>query len=173
MAYMKKVQRPLPSRENPSTDTNFIRLGIVLILLGLIFAAEHFFRISILYRFWPLILTIWGCGFLKIYFRRERRDAAFLGLGLFVIFFSLFNLYFAFFGWEALARLWPALIGLLGITFLSIYLFHRSKRIFLLIGMFLGSLCVVFFLVFYLSGDLWWTTFVLVGLSILAVGRSR
>ncbi len=170
---MKNTQPPHLTRETPLSDTNFIRLGIVLILLGLLFAAEHHFRIRILYRFWPLILTIWGCGFLKIYFRRERREASFLGLGLFVIFFSIFNLYFAFFGWEALTRLWPALIGLLGITFLCLFLFHRSKRIFLLIGMFLGSLCVIFFLVFYLSGDLWWTTFVLAGLSILAVGRSR
>ncbi|MBP7865602.1 MAG: hypothetical protein KA419_06595 [Acidobacteria bacterium] len=170
---MKTTTPSATLRENPRSDHNNIRIGIFLILIGSIFAAETYFRVHILYRFWPLVLTAWGCGFIGIYHRRERREAAFLGLGLYVIFFSLFSLYFTFSGWESLARLWPAYIGFLGATFLLLFLFHRNRRIYLLIGMFLGCVCVAFFLVFYLSGDLWWTTFILVGLSVLAFGRSR
>lgn len=173
-----RMSAPIPKhkpsvRNDPNCDSNYVRVGVFLIVAGLVFALETHFRVHVLYRLWPLVLTIWGAGFIGIYTHRERRDAMFLGIGIYIILFSAISQYFSFAGWGAISRLWPAFIGFLGITFLLIYGFHKRQRIYLLLGMFLSSMAMVFSLVFALSWTLWWTTFVFVGVSILVGGRAK
>ena len=156
-----------------SATTNYTRIALFLILLGMVFGVETHLRVHILYRMWPLVLTVWGGGFIGIYIRRQRREAMFLSLGIFSIFFSLIALYCNFTGWDVLARIWPTFVGFLSLTFLFLFMYHKRRPTYLMLGLFLGLLAIGFFLVFYLSSSLWWTIFPLVGLSILIAGRLR
>ena len=146
-------------------------IGIFLIIIGIIFAIENYYNFYILYKLWPLFITFLGAGFLGIFTKRGRREAVFLGIGLYLILFSIFSLYLNFASWATLTFLWPVFIGLFGVTFLSIYFFHLKNKIYLFIALIMISITIVFFVVFTLSGDFWWLTFILIGLSIIIAGR--
>ena len=153
--------------------TNYHKVGLALVATGLIFALETFFKVQLLYKAWPIILTIIGTGFIKIHFIRQGRNAVFLGVGVYVILFSLLAIYCNMYSWAHLAYLWPLFISFAGISFLSVFCFNQKNKMYLLLALILLSISVIFFIVFTVSARWWWTIFILIGASILATGKDN
>jgi hypothetical protein len=149
------------------------RLALILIVLGLLFAVDSYVGAAIVWRLWPLMITIMGVGFLGIFARRESREAPYLIVGVYLICFSALALYCNFTTWAVLAALWPLFVGFLGLSLLAAFIWHRRNRRTLLMGLLLASLAAGFFFVFSISGGLWWTIFVLAGASIRRAERAR
>jgi len=153
--------------------SNVKRVGIFLIILGALFGLEANFHIRILSRLWPLLLTSIGAGFIGIFYKREKREAIYLGLGIYVICFSIMALYFNFTTWEMLSFLWPLFLGFAGISFLITYIFYRRDKVNLFLAAILFSITIIFFLVFSISHNFWWFIFILLGVSILITGKNE
>lgn len=149
------------------------KLGLFSLALGLIFALESLAGYSHLVKLWPLIIASMGAGFIGIYHKRERRESLFLGVGVNLIFLSLFFLYCNFNSWGIVASLWPLFIMFPGLTFLLVYIFQDHSKLYLLLGLTLLSISIVFFLVFSLSAQLWWTIFFFLGISFFLIGFDK
>jgi hypothetical protein len=152
---------------------DYYRIGLVLIATGLVFAFETLFKVRILYKLWPVIITIMGMGFVKIFLLRKSKEIEFLGIGSYLIFFSFLAFYCNFYSWWHLGKLWPLFITSAGLSFLSIYLFNLKKRMYLLMGLILLSISVVFFIVFDISSKYWWTILILMGISVISTGKDN
>jgi hypothetical protein len=61
----------------------------------------------------------------------------------------------------------------MGIAVTGAYIFCRKKNIWLLSGLLLISTSVVFFFVFSISVELWWTVFLLAGASVWIAERDK
>lgn len=149
------------------------RVGFLLIAIGTAYGVDSFFDIHIINRLWPVLITILGIGFLGIFIKRGKHEAAYLGTGVYLTGFSALALFCNFSSWGKLATYWPVFILFLGISFIGPFLFDRSKRLVLLIGLLLSSVAVVFYFIFNVSGTLWWTSFIFTGLSVLIAERAK
>lgn len=149
------------------------RLALMLIVIGMLFAVDTIAGTAVVWRLWPLTITIMGIGFLGIFAKRERREVPYLAVGVYLICFSGLALYCNFTAWTVLAALWPLFVAFLGLALLAAFIFHRHSRRMLLMALLVISLAVGFFLVFNLSAGFWWVIFVLSGISILIAERAR
>jgi hypothetical protein len=149
------------------------RLAFYLIIIGLLFAVDSFFKLSIIYKLWPVLALILGIGFIGIFVKRKARDALFLAVGEYLIFFSGMALYCNFTSWSNLVYMWPLFIISLGIVFITLFFFYNKNRFILFIGLLLSFLSVFFILVFSVDSQYWWSIFILVGLSILLSGIGK
>ena len=162
------------SSTNESADAvGYHRLALMLVVMGLLFGVDTLAGIAVIWRLWPLLITILGIGFVGIFARRGRREATYLAVGVYLICFSGLAIYCSFTTWTALAWLWPLFIAFMGLTLLAVVTFCRRGRLMLLLGLLLVSLSAVFFFVFALSPAYWWVIFVLAGISILIAERAR
>jgi len=157
---------------NLDTITNK-RLAIYLIIIGLLFAVDSFLELSIIYKLWPVITLILGIGFIGIFVKRKARDALFLAIGAYLILFSFLALYCNFTTWRILVHIWPLFIMFFGCALIIQFFFHNENRFVLFLGLLLSFLSVFFILVFSVSGQYWWSIFILVGLSILLSGIGK
>jgi hypothetical protein len=149
------------------------RISFLLIAIGAAYGVDSYFNIHIINRLWPLLITILGIGFLGIFIKRGKREAIYLGTGVYLTGFSALALFCNFSTWKNLATYWPMFILFLGIAFIGPFLFDRSKRLVLLIGLLLSSVAVVFYFIFTVSSTLWWTSFIFTGLSVLIAERAK
>ena len=151
----------------------YTRFAFLLIITGMLLSIDTFLGTPVVYKLWPLLLMILSIGFIGIFIRRNKREPVFLGLGVYILCFTGIALFCNFTSWSFLKHLWPLYITFLGISFLVVFLFSRKKYALLLIGLLLLSLSAVFFVVFSLGSQYWWTIFILIGLSILIAERTR
>lgn len=149
------------------------RFGTLLLILGLIYGLDTYLKLNVASRLWPIIITILGIGFLGIFTKRGLKESSYLGIGIYLICFSGLALYCNFTSWSILVRYWPGFILFLGLSFTFAFVFNKSKRLLFLIGLLLISLSFVFFFVFSVSSTLWWTVFVLTGLSVIIGERVK
>jgi len=153
--------------------SNIHRLGMILISLGIIFGLETLLKFQILYNLWPLILTNLGAGFISIFFKRERRDSIYLGIGVYIICFSILAFYCNFQTWEKLSVLWPSFIAFIGISYLFIYLFFARHPIYLFMIILFLSVSLVFFIVFSVNSKYWWIIFIFLGIAAFVTERKK
>jgi hypothetical protein len=146
---------------------------LILFALGILFALETHLEVRILSRLWPLLLTSLGGGFVGIFYVRERREPFFLGIGVYLVSFSLLALYCSLTSWSRMAELWPLFIGFLGLSFLAIYLVSARELIYLFFIILFFSACFVFLLVFSISPHFWWILFFFLGLAVYVLGIER
>jgi hypothetical protein len=138
-----------------------------------LFGVDSVFHLSFVYKLWPLIITMLGIGFIGIFKTRDRKEAMYLIVGVYLICFSGLALWCDFTSWNGLSGLWPLFITFMGIAITLAYALCSKRKIWLLSGLLLISMSVVFFLVFSISRDLWWTVFLLAGTSIWISERDR
>jgi hypothetical protein len=160
----------MPKNERLSS---YSRFSILLFIIGGMFGIDSFFHLSFAYKLWPLIITMLGIGFIGIYRKRDRKEALYLIVGIYLICFSGLALWCDFTRWGSLKTLWPLFIAFLGIAVTFAYALCRKKYLWLLIGLLLISTAVVFFFVFSISHDLWWIVFLLAGMSVWIAERDR
>jgi len=152
--------------------TDSIKISLFFILIGIVFAVETFFDVRIVHKLWPLITVVLGSGLVNIFFLRRKRDVIFFSAGSYLVMFSLLAFYLNFTSWTYLADLWPLFIAFAGMSFLFVFGLKSSSRLYLLLGLFLISFSIAFFIMLSVSTKYWWTIFFLSGLSILAAGRT-
>jgi hypothetical protein len=159
----------MSSIKTPETIT-YRRLAIFMITIGLLFGIDSLLKLSFVYKFWPVIISILGLGLGGIYINKMARGTLFLAVGEYLFCFSLLALYCNFTTWRNMAHLWPLFIVFLGVVFVTVFLCDRKRRYFLLLGLLLLSLAICFFFIFSLGSQFWWIIFILTGLSILISG---
>ncbi|MFC1587248.1 hypothetical protein ACFL54_02965 [Planctomycetota bacterium] len=158
---------------NELENITHTRLAILLIVIGLLFAADSLLGVSFAYKLWPLLIFMLGTGLVGIYLKRKAKGALYLAGGEYFILFSGLAFYCNFTSWQNLKHLWPIFVGFLGLVFITLFLFYRKKRFLLFLGLLLLSLSIFFLLIFSLGTQFWWIIFMLAGLSILVSGKSK
>ena len=153
--------------------SSYGRLSFLLAFIGIMLAVDTMADLSFIYRLWPLLATILGTGFIGIYIRRSRREAVYIGIGVYLIGFGGLALYCSLTSWAALASLWPVFIGLMGLSFIFGYFFGRRRPMFLLTGLLFISIAMLFYFVFGQNQRLWWTVFIFASISFLIFDRVR
>jgi len=151
---------------NELENTTYIRFAYLLILIGLLLAIDSFFKISIFFKLWPLLVLMLGIGFIGIFNKQRKRGFSYLVIGVYLILFTFLALFCNFTSWNILSIYWPIFITFLGVVFLSIYFYQKTSRTMLFIGVVLIFLSLYFLVIFSVGSDQWWIIFILVGLSI-------
>ena len=160
-----------PIEYNNPLSSNHKRLSYFFMFLGVIFAVETYFKISILINFWPLLISFFGAGFIGIFIKGKRQHPWFVFLGAYLILLSIMFLYFNFTDWDMIKKLWPLFITSLGISFIFNFLVSRGNKLYLFLGLFFFSISGIMFLVFTVSHQLWWMIFIFLGVSIYISGN--
>ena len=148
-------------------NITYKRLAYLLVFIGLLLAADSYWGISLFLNLWPLLVLMLGIGFIGIFTKQKRRGFTYLVIGIYLVLFTFLALYCNFTSWGILSQYWPIFITFLGIVFISIFVYKKTSRAMLFIGLTLIFLSLYFFLIFSIGSNAWWTIFVLVGLSIL------
>lgn len=162
-----------PKKLDSIDSSVYRRFGVLLLSIGIIYGLDTYLKLHLASRLWPLIITILGVGFLGIFAKRGRKEPSYLGTGIYLICFSGMALFCNFTSWSSLGRYWPGFILFLSFSFIFTFFFDKSKRLALLMGLLLMSLSIVFFFVFSINSALWWTIFILTGLSVLIAERAK
>jgi hypothetical protein len=89
-----------------------------------------------------------------------------------MICFSGLALYLNFTTWTSLSHLWTLFVAFTGLALTATGFKGKRRRYRLLIGLALISTAAVFHFVFFIDPHLWWTTFILAGISILVAERA-
>ena len=143
-------------------------LAVFLIIAGSLITMENFAMIKGVTYHWPILLVIFGAGFIMLFFERDRNDPVLMWLGTFQIALSLLFYYLNATSWRNLASLWPVFLGAVGISFLAMAIVSRKMLFVYFAGSFLG-LFIIFTLVFSISSKLWPLSFVVFGLSLIII----
>ena len=159
--------------QRDSRDIVSRRLAVLLIVIGAMFAADSVLELSVAPKLWPVLLTIVAVGLIGIFIKRSARGGGYLGGGIYLLCFSGLALYCNFADWAMLTVLWPVFIVFLGLAFLAVFFACGRNRWYLLLGLLLLSTAVVLWLFLALSGQFWWTAFILVGVSLLVWERGQ
>ena len=149
------------------SSSGFNIFAVVLILMGIALLLENYGFISGVWMFWPVLPLIIGIGFCMLYFR-ARKDLVLLGLGTFIMLNSILFFYLNCTAWYLLAYLWPVFIVILGMSFLTCYIFSK-RNIIIYLAILLMSLGISFILIFAVSTILWPISLVLAGLSFILI----
>lgn len=158
---------------NSFEKTTYQRVALLLITIGIFFAIDSYFKLSFVYKLWPLVLILLGFGLLGIFIKSRSSGNIYLGVGEYLLGFSGLALYCNFTSWTLMAKMWPLFIVFLGIVFISIFIWSKRRRIFLLLGLSILSLALLFFIIFSANNQFWWIIFLLIGFSILITGWAK
>ncbi len=148
-------------------NITYKRLAYILILIGLLLAFDSYMGVSIFLNLWPVLVLVLGIGFIGIYSKGRRRGFTYLVIGIYLILFTLLALYCNFTSWALISILWPIFITFLGIVFITIFIYKKTSRAMLFLGMLMVFLSLYFFVIFSIGSNAWWSIFMLVGLCIL------
>ncbi len=151
--------------------SSYSRFAVLLFTIGGLFAVDSLFHLSFIYKLWPLIITMLGIGFIGIFKTRDRKESLYLSVGIYLVCFSFLALFCDFTNWAILKSFWPIFIAFLGISITFSYALCQKKTAWLLAGLLLLSTSAVFFLVFSVSKELWWSVFLLAGMSVWIAER--
>jgi hypothetical protein len=148
----------------PGKRTVFF-LASLLVSVGVLVTLENIKVIKGVSQHWPVFLLIAGCGFVLLFFQEYKTDLVKLWLGTFIFILGIFFYYLNFTTWANLARLWPLFLGAVGLSFLCIGIFSRSKMYNYFAISFI-TLFITLTLVFTISPRLWPLSFVVFGISL-------
>jgi len=161
-------------------QVTYRRLGILLVVIGGILAAASQLEMSFVYKLWPVLTLVLGVGFVGIYIKRQGRGGFYLALGEYLILFSGLAFYLNFSsgpeggsGWHNLRHLWPLFMAFLAVVFGTIFVVGNRRKFALFMALLMLVGTVFSFLVLWQGPDYWWTAFILAGISVLALGKSK
>jgi hypothetical protein len=143
-------------------------LAMFLIIAGSLITMENYSIIQGVTFHWPLLLLIFGIGFIMLFFERKKNDPVLIWLGSFQITLSFLFYYLNATSWKNLVSLWPIFLGIVGISFLALAVLSKKTLFIYFAGSFL-ALFIIFTLVFSISARLWPLSFVVFGLSLLII----
>jgi len=145
-----------------------IVLAIFLVIVGTLVTLENYSIIVGISFHWPILLLLFGAGFMLLFFERQMADPVLIWLGSFSSILSFFFYYLNLTSWSSLVSLWPIFLGVVGFSFLMVTIFTKKMLFAYFAGAFLG-LFIIFTLVFSISSRLWPLSFVVFGISLLII----
>lgn len=148
----------------PGKKTIFF-LASLLVAVGVLVTLENLQVVSGVSQHWPVFLLIAGFGFVLLFFQEYKTDLVKLWLGSFILTLSIFFYYLNFTTWANLATLWPLFLGAVGLGFLCVGFFSRS-RVYYYFAVSFIALFITLTLVFSISPRLWPLSFVVFGISL-------
>jgi len=149
------------------------RLGLLLILIGALSALDTLLDLAVVYKLWPVLIAMVGIGLIGIFYKGNSKVQMFLVAGVYLLCFSGLALLCNFTSWAAMANLWPLFITFLGAVFVALFFVREKGHAYLLTGLLLISVSVVFCVILTVGADWWWTILILAGLSILAAEQFK
>lgn len=150
------------------TRTSLTAMAALFMVTGVVLTLENFKIVAGISLHWPLVVIVMGTGFTLLYFQGERRDAALVWIGTFLLQVGLFFYYLNFTSWADMARLWTVFLGIVGSCFLITTIATKNK-VFLYISIFFVAVFGALWLVFSVSFKLWPLSMVVFGLSLLSI----
>jgi len=149
----------------------YSRVSVLLIIIGVLLGLDNYLDLALAADWWPLFVLTTGLGFIGIYRQKKLNGSLYLGIGVYLICFSVLAMICNFTSWNCLAFWWPLFIAFWGIAQLTVLFCGSGDRLLLFTSLMLISVSVLFFLIFTYHGQFWWLIFVMVGLSILLSGK--
>lgn len=160
--------------QKPAKKNDALVLGAVLIVAGLFFLLRHLIGDTFALRnLWPLFMLIPVVPMSIVLIKDPKKNAGTAIPMTILVFLAVFFLFQNYRpgGWGPVA--WPIFILAPGLGLLAAYLLSRDKG-FLIPGIILSTLAVVFFLIFSLNGSTWLVGLVLIVAGVLVlVSRSK
>lgn len=144
----------------------YVILAIFCIISGILLLGENYGLLPPVHKLWPLACTFLGTGFILLY-RKKKFESLLIGIGSYLIFFSILALVLNFKSWYLLKEAWPVFIIMLGLSLVSIFFFGNRHILYLILGLFLIMLSLVSFFVFAIDPLLWPLSLILFGISVL------
>ncbi len=158
--------------ESSKFFSGYVILAIFSIISGLLLLGENYGLLPAVHKLWPLASGALGIGFLLLY-RRKKLESLLVGIGTYLICFSILALICNFTSWLILKDTWPLFISFLGISMLCIFIFAKRHILYFSIGSSLIMLSLVFFFVFSVDPLLWPLSLILFGISIILLNYFR
>ncbi|MHC4504277.1 MAG: hypothetical protein ACYTFI_13305, partial [Planctomycetota bacterium] len=131
------------------------RLGVLLIVVGLVAAAGAHLGLPVVFKLWPLLTLGLGIGFIGMFVGRRASGALFLGVGEYLVLFSGLALYCNFTSWRNLRHLWPVFIAFLGVVFATMLAIRRESRFLLFLALLFLLLSASPFVIFQSGSEYW------------------
>lgn len=150
----------------------FSILAFFCVISGLLLLGENYGALPAVHNLWPIASGTLGVGFLLLY-RRRKLESLLVGIGTYLICFSILALVCNFTSWRILKDTWPLFIAFLGISLLCIFLFANRHFLYLLLGSVLIMLALTFFFVFSVDPKLWPLSLILFGISVILLNYFR
>lgn len=151
--------------------SDFTVLAVLCLVIGALLVLENFGFIHGVLSLWPVFPLFIGFGGISFYRKRPKKDPKALGVGIFLILTSIFFFALNYTSWSYMAKLWPAFIGIFGITLLITSASLKTKRWIAMSGLLFVFMSAVFFLVFTLNTGLWPISLILFGIWLLVLPR--
>ena len=152
-------------------ESAYLKLGIILIITGLLFALDSLFNLNFIYKFWPVLTAITGIGFIGIFKSIRKKGIFYLIIGEYLFCFSILALLCNFTSWTILSNLWPIFITFTGLVLVTVFLFRHEKITFFIIGIILILFSIYLYLLLLFNGGLWWTIFIIIGIFIIIIRK--
>lgn len=152
--------------------SGYVILAIFSIISGLLLLGENYGLLPAVHNFWPFASGALGIGFLLLY-RKKKLESLLVGIGTYLICFSILALICNFTSWRILKDTWPLFISFLGISMLCIFLFAKKQFLYFSLGSSLIMLSLVFFFVFSVDPLLWPLSLILFGISVILLNYFR
>jgi len=149
------------------------RLGVLLVVVGLVAAAGSHLNVPVVYDLWPLLTVGLGIGFLGMFAGRRAKGTVYLAMGEYLILFSGLAFYCNFTSWRCLKHLWPLFVAFLGVVFATVLVFNRRSRFLLFLALLSLFMSASLFVIFTYGSEYWWSAPALAGLGILVSGIRR
>lgn len=150
----------------------FVILALFCIISGILLLGENYGILPAVHNLWPVASGALGIGFLLL-FRKRKFESLLVGIGTYLLCFSVLALVCNFTSWRILKHTWPLFIAFLGISLICIFFVATRSFIYLLLGGGLIMLAIFFFFVFSVDPDLWPLSLILFGISVILLNYFR
>lgn len=152
--------------------SGYVILAIFSIISGLLLLGENYGLLPAIHNLWPFASGTLGIGFLLLY-RKKKLESLLVGIGTYLICFSVLALICNFTSWRILKDTWPLFIAFLGISMLCIFFFAKRQFLYFSLASGLIMLSLVFFFVFSVDPMLWPLSLILFGISVILLNYFR
>ncbi|MCF7790885.1 MAG: hypothetical protein K9L78_04535 [Victivallales bacterium] len=154
-------------------ESNYTKIGIILIVAGVLFGLDEIFNVTIFQKLWPALTLILSIGFIGIYKYTKIKSSLYLIIGEALLLLSFLAFICNFYSWSILINLWPIFITFLGIILLTLYLIHKDKTRLLLAGIATILISIYFYMHINYDNSFWWALFIIGGVSLIIIRKKQ
>jgi len=132
----------------PASRPAALVLGVIIILLGLVFLLDKFFRFLSIDRLWPLFMLIPAVLLAIVWVEKGREAAGVVVPITILVFYAGYFIWLNYTSWGYSGATWPNYLIGPGLGFLILYFIERNSALLIPAAVLLG-LAAVFYGVFF------------------------